>query len=155
MLSWLGGFWDFGLLRANGGRWRRTVGPLGAAYGIDLTGRCLGLQPGVQMLLGVAVPLGEQFNVPGELDSKIFQFLFEDESYDMMANLPAEDLVLVHEDVLLLADAAQVVGVEELLPDLDPLAVDDVQLHARHAQLAALPVVELRPFRTLWETNIV
>ena len=57
--------------------------------------------------------------------------------------------MLVHEDVLLLADAAQVVGVEELLPDLDPLAVDDVQLHARHTQLTALAVVELRPFRTV------
>ena len=57
--------------------------------------------------------------------------------------------MLVHEDVLLLADAAQVVGVEELLPDLDPLAVDDVQLHARHTQLTALPVVEIRPFRTV------
>ena len=67
--------------------------------------------------------------------------------------LPAENLVLVHEDVLLLAHAAQVVGVEELLPDLDPLAVDDVQLHARHPQLTALPVVELRPFRTELETK--
>ena len=57
--------------------------------------------------------------------------------------------MLVHEDVLLLAHAAQVVGVEELLPDLDPLAVDHVQLHARYAQLAALAVVEFRPFRTV------
>ena len=96
------------------------------------------------MLLGVAVPLGEQLNVPVGLQDILG---FQNERFGRQIS-PAEDLVLVHEDVLLLADAAQVVGVEELLPDLDPLAVDDVQLHARHTQLAALPVVELRPFRT-------
>ena len=63
--------------------------------------------------------------------------------------------MLVHQDVLLLPHAAQVIGVEELLPDVDPLAVNEVQLHGRHPHLAALEVVEFRPFGTVEgeETN--